>query len=60
MRRAPPPDFRPGEVAELVARLGQLFGRLRTLDLAGVAPAPVFRATTGPSPAAPGAFDATL
>ncbi|MFE6228968.1 hypothetical protein [Microtetraspora glauca] len=61
MRHAPPPDLRPGEVAELVAHLGRLLGGLRTLDLAGVAPAPVFRAAAGrPSPAAPGAFDAAL
>ncbi|WP_274543568.1 MULTISPECIES: hypothetical protein [unclassified Streptomyces] len=44
----------------MVARLGRLFGRLRTLDLAGVEPAPVFRATTDCSPAPPGAFDAAL
>ncbi|MER5207713.1 hypothetical protein [Streptomyces sp. NPDC002825] len=60
MRLAPPPDFRPGDVAELAARLGRLFGRLRTLDLTGVAPAPVFRAATDPSPETPGAFDAAL
>ncbi|GHG10674.1 hypothetical protein GCM10017667_49280 [Streptomyces filamentosus] len=60
VRPAPPPDLRPGETAELAARLGRLFGRLRTLDLAGVAPAPVFRPAAAPSPAAPGAFVAAL
>ncbi|MFJ6484818.1 MULTISPECIES: hypothetical protein [unclassified Streptomyces] len=60
MRPAPPTEVRPGDVAELAARLAQLFGRLRTLDLAGVAPAPVFRAATDRCPVAPGAFDAAL
>lgn len=60
VRPAPPMDVRPGDVAELAARLGQLFGRLQTLDLAGVAPAPVFRAATDRYPVAPGAFDAAL
>ncbi|MFG2484158.1 hypothetical protein ACGFSI_15515 [Streptomyces virginiae] len=53
-------DVRPGDVAELAARLGQLFDRLQTLDLAGVAPAPVFRAAADRYPVAPGAFDAAL
>ncbi|MFD5408408.1 asparagine synthase-related protein [Streptomyces nojiriensis] len=55
-----PTDVRLGDVAELAARLGQLFGRLQTLELAGVAPAPVFRAATDRYPLAPGAFDAAL
>ncbi|MGZ9929410.1 hypothetical protein ACXNSR_05900 [Streptomyces sp. NC-S4] len=53
-------DVRVGDAAELAARLGQLFARLRALDLAGVAPAPVFRAATDRRPEAPGAFDAAL
>ncbi|MFB6824485.1 hypothetical protein ACFCXA_23235 [Streptomyces virginiae] len=53
-------DVRLDDAAELAARLGRLFGRLRTLDLAGVAPAPVFRAAPDRHPVAPGAFDAAL
>ncbi len=60
VRPAPPMDVRPGDVAELAARLGQLFDRLQTLDLAGVAPAPVFRAAADHYPVAPGALDAAL
>ncbi|MEW2275819.1 hypothetical protein [Streptomyces griseofuscus] len=59
-RSAPLPDDRPGEVAELAARLGRLIGRLRVLDLDGVTPAPVFRAPAGPAPTTPGPVDAPL
>lgn len=60
VRPAPSMDVRLDDAAELAARLGRLFGRLRTLDLAGVAPAPVFRAAPDRHPVAPGAFDAAL
>ncbi|MFF2780711.1 hypothetical protein ACFVU3_38180 [Streptomyces sp. NPDC058052] len=58
-RSVPPPRGRSREAAEFAAHLGRLIGRLRTLDLHGAAPAPVFRVPAGPAPAA-GGSDAAL